>query len=124
MVYDMTQFIRELGYRRILKARERREDTPRRFSLPKLNFNAKVYHRILDWQNITMRLSDEHLKELISSRENPSSISEFPCYTQALERFIKLVTEATTAVIGKVNREGFIKTRIEGRKRIRTLQSK
>ena len=114
----------------ILKAREGREDTPRRFSLPKLHFNAKVYHQILDWQNIiteppaTMRISDEHLKELIFSKEKPSSIPEFPCHTQAVERVIKLVTEASNAVIGKGNREGFIKTRIEGRKRIPTLESK
>ena len=64
------------------------------------------------------------LKELISSREKPSSIPEFPCHTQAVERVIKLVTEASNAVIGKVNREGFIKTRIEGRKRIPSLTGK
>ena len=120
----------ELGYRKVLKARERREDTPRWFSLPKLHFNAKVYHQILDWQNITiteppatMRLSDEHLKELVCSIEKPSSIPEFPCHTQAVERVIKLVTEDSNAVIGKVDREGFIKTRIEGKKTIATLES-
>ena len=66
----------------------------------------------------------EHLKELISSREKPSPIPEFPCHTQAVERVIKLVTEVSNVVIGKINGEGFIKTRIGRRKRIPTLESK
>ena len=44
MIYDESAIIRELGLRRILKARERAEETiPRTFKLRKLIFSATSY---------------------------------------------------------------------------------
>ena len=35
----------------------------------------------------------------------------FPCYTQAVERCVKLVTESSAAVCGAGSRNGFIQSR-------------
>lgn len=40
-------------------------------------------------------------------------INIFPCHTQAVERAVKLVTDASTAVCGESARDGFIRARIE-----------
>jgi len=39
-------------------------------------------------------------------------INIFPCHTQAVERAVKLVTDASTAVCGESARDGFIRARI------------
>ncbi|KAK4873060.1 hypothetical protein RN001_015089 [Aquatica leii] len=42
-------------------------------------------------------------------------ILKFPCHTQAVERCIKLVTEASSLVCGAEARDGFIRARISSR---------
>lgn len=39
-------------------------------------------------------------------------LPNYPCHTQATERCIRLVTDASSAVIGEENRDGFIRARI------------
>jgi hypothetical protein len=134
MTQDESGCIRELGYRRILKARQQNAEDGgvRRFAPPKLLLDATVYHQMIDWQAIrlteppaTRNLSDEKLKELIQSREPlGDGLLDFPCHTQAVERIIKLVTDASGSVVGEQNRDGFIRARIEGRKRLPTFESK
>lgn len=53
MIHDESGAIRELGWRRILKARNMRESssTMRNFRTPKLNFDARNYHDIIDWKS-------------------------------------------------------------------------
>ena len=71
MIHDDSLTIRELGLRRILKARSSSEEL-RRFSLPSLNLNASRYYKMIDCQNTlvseppaTKRIPDEELKLLI-----------------------------------------------------------
>jgi len=40
---------------------------------------------------------------------------KYPCHTQAVERCVKLVTEASSAVCGASARDGFIRVRLESR---------
>ena len=57
MIYDESAIIRELGLRRILKARECAEETiPRTFNIPKLIFSATSYYSIINWQ--TMQVTE------------------------------------------------------------------
>ena len=49
---------------------------------------------------------------------------EHPCHNQAVERHIKLVSEASTAVAGFKNRDGLIRQKIRSRKLIKTFNTK
>ena len=51
MTSDERQNIRELGLRRILKARLEKSSTLRQFKIPKLNFDAGEYFDLIDWPN-------------------------------------------------------------------------
>ncbi|KAF2901573.1 hypothetical protein ILUMI_04614 [Ignelater luminosus] len=78
--------IRELGYLRLLNIHKQgKEDEP----------------------SLLANLSDEDLSNI---EENPiiMEIAKHPCHAQIVERSIKLVTEASTAVCGETSRDGLI----------------
>ena len=49
---------------------------------------------------------------------------KYPCHTQAIERCVKLVTEASSTVCGVKSRDGFIRVRLESRKIMPRFESK
>ena len=49
---------------------------------------------------------------------------EHPCHNQAVERHIKLVSEASAAVVGFKNRDGLIREKIRSRKLMKTFSTK
>ena len=131
-INNESAIIRELGLRPILKAKECAEETiPRTFKLPKLIFSATSYYSMINWQTIqvteppaTKKISAEDITTLINTKELPKIIPNFPCHTQAVERLIKLVTEASTSVVGNEARDGYIRNRIEGRKKLPKFETK
>lgn len=120
MIVDDRENIRKLGYRRILKARKcaSKEKTIRNFVLPKINFKATDYTEIIDWCTcplysppILQGVSDDEIKLLINSDTRPiRDIKEFPCHTQVVERYVKLVTDASSKVCGYEARDGYIRS--------------
>ena len=54
MISDERQNIRELGLRRILKARLEKSSTLREFKISKLNFDAGEYFDLIGWQDTTV----------------------------------------------------------------------
>src|SRR6218665_2554631 len=48
---------------------------------------------------------------------------KFPCHTHAVERHVKLVTEAATAVCGQNSRDGFNRARMASRQLMPTFES-
>lgn len=125
MLNDERLHIRELSLRRILKSRETSNSgtsaTVREFTVPKLNFNAESYEELINWQTckvteppFTAQISKVELLELIKSVPKMNLV-EFPCHTQAVERTVKLVTEASLAVAGTEARDGFIMTKLKSR---------
>lgn len=134
MLADNRNHIRELALRRILNARKakRSAGTPtietnniRVFNLPVFDFCATDYVDLIKWENVTEpplteRFSDSMISEAII---DPSiipatilpTIKGFPCHTQATERIVKLVTEASAAVCGPHRRDGLIRNRLESR---------
>lgn len=133
MLADERKIIRELAYRRILKARsQQKTGRVRKFVLPSFNFNAADYTDLIHWQSLdvtepplTANLSPEMLKEIVENGFDPEdNILLFPCHTQAVERCIKLVTEASSAVCGKVARDGFIRGRLTSRKNMPVFNTK
>jgi len=133
MLADNKQHIRELGLRRILKSREmiKGRSQVREFKIPILNFEADTYIDLIDWLSVeitepplTKSISDHDLKSMISDVSAEIDILKFPCHTQAVERCIKLVTEASAAVCGIESRDGFIRSRIESRRTLPKFETK
>jgi len=123
MLVDDREHIRELGYRRILKARNvlPKKKTVRSFVTPNLNFEAQDYTEIIDWNSCALHpppmlrnLSEDDIREIIRSATKPvGEIQKFPCHTQATERIVKLVTEASSKVCGFENRDGYIRSTLK-----------
>lgn len=92
MALDEREHIKELGLRRILKARQnlQKGKSIRSFMTPKLNFDASDYSEIIQWSSCKVTsppllrdITDKTLSELIKTREKPDwKFDVFPCHTQ------------------------------------------
>uniref|UniRef100_A0A8D8VVF7 Uncharacterized protein n=1 Tax=Cacopsylla melanoneura TaxID=428564 RepID=A0A8D8VVF7_9HEMI len=129
MLEDQRAHIRELALRKILKARKlQSSDAIRQFNIPTLNFQAEEYYNIISWEMplepaATLKLSDQEIKTLIATNKELDAV-RLPCHTQAVERHIKLVTEASVAVCSEEARDGFIRARQKSRQAIPTFETK
>ena len=89
-----------------------------------MNFSAADYIDMIDWQNTTVTeppllaaVSEQDIEMFVACGEVPViDFPKYPCHTQAVERCVKLVTEASSAVCGVKARDGFIRVRLESRK--------
>ena len=100
----------------------------REVHVPKLKFQAHSYHNMINWRKelqseppFIARLSDN---ELIKILESPLQVPKWKNNTQAVERGIKLITEACTSVTGQAERDGFIRQRMHSRKLMPKFNSK
>ena len=138
MINDNNVTILELGFRQILKARQESEETSRhpsiiwQFKVPEINIKAENYTELLHWESdhqrteppITIAISKELFACIKHKKKLDEKLFDFPCHTQAVERYIKLVTEASLKVYGKDSRDGFIRATIESRRKTPRLESK
>lgn len=131
MLADSRIHIRELGLRRILKSRDRVEAEIRKFKIPKINFEANEYLELINWQStaiteppITKKYSVHELREMIANVPDQMSLLKVPCHSQAVERCVKLVTEASSSVCGQEARDGFIRCRIASRATLPKFETK
>ena len=132
MIKDEREEIRELALRRIARAREVKTKGVRKFKIPTLNFNAKDYYEMVDWNNtqrceppLTRIFTDNEIEEGIRSRaESVFELDKFPCHTQAVERHIKIVTEASAAVCGELRQDGYIRAKLESQKQMAKYSTK
>ena len=116
MMIDNRAHIRELAARKTKLARETAGSSGqiemRKFSVPKLNFEAKDYYELVDWLNvprleppIACKLDDNDIDKVIKTASMPC-FEKYPCHTQAVQRHVKMVTDAAKSVCGKERREG------------------
>lgn len=96
--------------------------------MPEVNFNAEDYIDLIDWFNCTVtepplvrHLSDQELWDIVKQVPN---FDNFPCHTQAVERGVKIITEASTKVCGEESRDGFIRAKFDARKDLPKFESK
>ena len=100
----------------------------RQYDIPKINFEATGYPDMIDWE--TSKLSEPPLtasltnEQLTMVKETPLAVPDYPCHTQAVERGVHLVSEASQSVIGQEARDGFIRQRIQARKELKSHASK
>ena len=125
---DKRTHIRALGIRRVIKARESNEMVGnvgiRKFYIPKINFKTNDFIDLFDWSSSKVTpppiLNNKTIEDLKKMLEEPIPIdwtfTKFPCDTQAAERIVKLVTEASKKVCGHNKRDGFIHSTLKSRK--------
>lgn len=112
MIVDERQHIRELGYRRILKARNQQPKgkSVRTFMPPSINFGATDYSELIEWTKCKLSpppmmesLTTENISSFLQNNTLPEfEFLNFPCHTQAVERCVKLVTESAGKVADKI----------------------
>ena len=133
MITDSRKHIRELAHRRIIAARMEHSSSAlvRQFRVPVLNFGAEDYVDLVAWQDIDRHappvmdgFSDQQIRGFVANSDDVVTLEHFPCHTQAVERHVKLVTESSAAVCGQQQRDGFIRSRIESRRVMKTFNTK
>ncbi|GBM26351.1 hypothetical protein AVEN_239351-1 [Araneus ventricosus] len=111
MLTDQRCLIRTLAAGRIIKAREIGPDgnCVRRFVIPAVNFRATDYVDHNDWEacNVTPPTALRHISchELLKMIQDDVPMDswefiKFPSHTQAVQRIVKLVTEASRKRVG------------------------
>ena len=136
MINDSRQHVRELGFRRILRSRDvaEKKDYPRRFFVSAINLNASDYPELIDWQDTIIQRTEPPITQMVSTADIkihithgtklPQDLFQFPCHSQAVERCVKLVTEASITVCGTLNRDGLIRSTLESRRKLPKVNSK
>lgn len=134
MIADKRWDIRKIAIKKILHIRGAQGSSIRKFNIPPLNFAAADYSQLISWTYsklklteppLLSRLSDGELRNLLNNDIIPAyELFQLPCHTQAVERTVKIVTEASSAVCGPQNRDGFIRTRLQSRKLMPSFHTK
>jgi hypothetical protein len=118
MIADSNDVVRKMAWRRILIA-AKTNSSSRNFVVPKIDFEAMEYTKLIDWTDTTLppllsNLSTIQIRRM--AKGNSVFLCEnFPCHSQAVERYVKIVTEAAGAVCGQERRDGFIESRLKSR---------
>ena len=99
---------------------------PRARRLPKLNMKAKDLKGLISWKEaheplLTCHLTKEELHEL---KIMAMVVPYYSLHTQAIERAVKEVTQASEAVYGFDRRDGLIRAKAENRKLMPKLEGK
>ena len=99
----------------------------RKFIIPKINTKAKTYYFLSSFSLKDMHEPPalKHLlnKEIEAFQQHKLNV-EHPCHNQAVERHIKLVSKASTAVVGFKNRDRLTRQKIRSRKLMKTFNTK
>ena len=121
MLTDERKEIRELAARRVKAARLVRPKDVRKFVLPTVNVTADNYDELVNWQDyqrteppMMMNITNEEIDIAIETGQR-WTLDNFPCHTQAVERHVKLVTEAAAAVCGELRRDGYVRAKLLSR---------
>ena len=128
MSADDRQPIREEAVQLIRSARRHQTEEVRQFRLPGLHFGATCYSKLITWDAETVTeppllrdLPDEDLDGIL---QTPLVVPPYPVHTQAVERAVRVVTEACERVQGEEARHGFIMARIKHRKMLPSVNKK
>ena len=95
--------------------------------IPKINFKTKSFHKM-----VNLNLPDIHkppatnqfsYEEINGFRLQPLKL-DHPCHNQAVERHVKLVTEASASTAGHKRHDGMIRQRIQIRNVMTSFETK
>ena len=110
------------------------------YRVPTIYFEASTYGDMITWTSDQTGdidsppayteppdlsgYSEDDLKWIVTESEVPGEIYTLPGHNQRVERFIKLVSEASNKAANKLQREGFIETVIASRKELPKSETK
>ena len=128
MLADEHLKIRQAGIDRIKRIRHSpspKQQAVREFQCPKEDERVETLKDLLQEEELyepplTMKLS---LQQLEKFAQEPLAV-DIPCHSQGVERYVRMVTEASCQVYGMDARDGFIKARIKSRELTPSFQSK
>lgn len=128
MTNDNDENIRKMAWNKILAARTERffGEPVRQFKVPKLNFNCDDYKSMIDLPlavdppmlsdiNVDPSNIDFLASKTILEHEFGLTIKNMPLHTQAVERYVKLITEASKSVCGESSRNGHVSIKLASR---------
>lgn len=103
----------------------------RKFEIPStLNLDATDIVNLIRWKDeivyeppLTQTLSNATLREFLKE-PTVKHFAKFPCHTQAVERAVKMVTEASSSVCSAARRDGLIHSKLSSRSRNPSYTSK
>ena len=134
MMTDEDVNVRQEALTKIIDARQLARDGQLSASkLAVMNFHALHYKDMIDWSSINIifppvirAMSNEELeKKLLSNNVCTDwEFCAYPCHTVAVERLVKLVTEASLKVCGHDNRDGFIRATLASRQQMKKFDTK
>lgn len=133
MLLDENKTVRELAARRIQEARisPHTGKQPRVFEVPTINFDASNYFEVINWNQkffdppILRNITTEEINAAVECQESGNLIfAKLPCHTQAVERTVKIVSEASMTLCDKKSREGLIQVKLESRREMPRFDSK
>ena len=91
-------------------------------------FQAATYAEVFDWDKtkmmeppLTIGLCDSVIQDIFHT---PLKVKNYPVHTQAVERAVQVVTEASCKVAGEAQRHGYICNKLKHRKQIPCVASK
>ena len=86
---------------------------------PNINMGARTLRELINWEQEVIHepifTCDLTSQELLNIKDEPLVVPDYPLHTQSVERAVKEVTQASSAVCGSEKRDGFIKARIAHR---------
>lgn len=115
------------GVNKILEIRENYSTGIRRFKVPTINFTAKKWINMIEWDDtvtepsFTASMNNEELLDLI---ENPLNVPRFKCHTQMVERAVKEVTRVSSVFIGQEKRNATVSATLINRAKYPKMDSK
>ena len=122
MIGDPRASVRKSAVDYIASSRSQVCDGVRTFAVPNINLDADDYTSLVDLgvgpclePPLTQQYSLPELIAFVTDPDPYVRMTKYPCHTQAVERSIKLVTEAAAAVSGPERREGLIRSTLKSR---------
>ena len=109
----------EIRYIRQLRdsAEQNLATEPRKFIVPKINFQANSIHQLIDITKgdvteppLTMELTEYELTNAISQ---PIEFPPYPCHNQAVEHYVQEVSKASLNRSGHQRRQQYILNKIQ-----------
>ena len=104
------------------------EAVVRPFVIPTINFEASEFTELFDWRTTPVTepplcsdLSDAEIEDI---RSAPLDVAAYPVHTVTVERAVKAVTEAASAVVGETQRHGYICSRLRHQHQLPAVMSK
>lgn len=129
---DIREDIRERAWKLIQSAKTNNYQVKvRLFEIPSLNYYANDYVDIIDVNSDNIfvppllnevKINENIWKKRLSEHGFAAKIVQLPFHTQSVERNVKIVSETSKRVCGKISRNGKILTILQGRSNMKKFK--